>query len=103
MGQGWISSAQTKSREAAHLHRRIAGPIYFNYDTESAPRRYAPLHQLWHRRIPGYSSSTALDHLHQYARGHHRRQPSTSTNSVASPPSPTVVIVNANKIFYFFN
>jgi hypothetical protein len=34
-------------------------------------------------------------------RGHHRRQPSTSTNSIMSSPSPTVVIVNANKIFFF--
>jgi hypothetical protein len=35
------------------------------------------------------------------ARGHHRRQQSTSTNSITSPPSPTMVIVNANKIFLF--
>jgi hypothetical protein len=35
------------------------------------------------------------------ARGHHRRQPSTSTNSITSPSSPTEVNVNANKTFYF--
>jgi hypothetical protein len=66
MGQGWISSAQTKSREAAHLHRRIAGPIYFNFDTASSSSRHAPLHQLWRRRISGYSSSTTPDRFHQH-------------------------------------
>jgi hypothetical protein len=35
------------------------------------------------------------------ARGHHRRQPSTSTNTITSPPSLTVVIVNAIKFFFF--
>jgi hypothetical protein len=36
------------------------------------------------------------------ARGHHRRQPSTSTNFTTSSSPPNLVVnVNANKIFFF--
>jgi hypothetical protein len=50
-----------------------------------------------------WSSSPINVYITNIARGHHHRQPSTSTNSITSPPSPIVVIVNANKIIYFFN
>jgi hypothetical protein len=65
-----------------------------------------PLHQSWYRRISGYSSTSRRRPRRivftNIARGHHRRQPSTSTNSITSLPSQTVVIVNANKIFFSY-
>jgi hypothetical protein len=47
------------------------------------------------------ASSSTQGHAH-IARGHHRRQPSTSTNfTTSSSPLNLVVNVNANKIFFF--
>jgi hypothetical protein len=53
------ASSTSTNRSAPSRSTLICG-------TASSPRRHAPLHQLWRRRIPGSSSSTAPDHLHQH-------------------------------------
>jgi hypothetical protein len=107
-------------------HRQIVVRLYINLGIDASP--VTPHHRLCqgrsmrHRRmlLQPYVA-TALDHLRQYrpghpsqvctspsaqgrahiAPGHHRWQTSTSTNFTMSSPPPLMVLVNANKIFFF--
>jgi hypothetical protein len=84
---------QTKLQRVVRLRRlqqadlrQVVVRLYTSFDVDASPAT--------HRR-PRRIVFTNI------ARGHHRRQPSTSMNSITSPPSPTKVNVNANKTFYF--
>jgi hypothetical protein len=86
-----IYTAESPGRSTSTMtphHRQDVTRLYISFGVNVSPATPRRTHRIIFTNI---------------ACGHHRRQPSTSINSITSPPSPTVVIVNANKIFYFFN
>jgi hypothetical protein len=83
-----------------HLKGRLhAVASFFNRTTPSRRIVFANIDRDTGPRVCASPSTQGHAHI---ARGHHRRQPSTSTNFTTSSSPPNLMVnVNANKIFFF--